>query len=101
MARQRLGELLVEKRLITELQLGEALAEQQRWGGQLGGYFVTMGFLDESTLIQVLAEQLRLPYVHLDPEQISPTIVRAIPPLQDGYFLAEYTHRPGMGCCTG
>ena len=42
----RLGDLLLEKNLVTEEQLEKALAEQGESGGKLGEILVNMGALD-------------------------------------------------------
>src|SRR5207302_11413881 len=49
--RIRIGDLLVKAGVITELQLKAALAEQQQWGGKLGGILVRMGFCSEEAKI--------------------------------------------------
>jgi type IV pilus assembly protein PilB len=66
--RKRLGELLVEQKLLTDAQLHGALLEQKKWGGRLGVTVVELGFVDENQLVQVLASQLNLPVVNLDAE---------------------------------
>jgi len=66
---QRLGNLAVEKGLITEEQLGVAVEEQQRTGGLLGRILITQGLLDEEQLAQLLAEQVGVEYIEtLDDE---------------------------------
>lgn len=54
----RLDEIVVRKGLITEAQLTEALQRQKLFGGKLGTQFVQLGYLDEATLIRLLAEKL-------------------------------------------
>ena len=69
---QRLGNLAVGKGLITEQQLEDAIAEQQRTGGLLGRILVQMGHLAEDALAQLLAQQMNIEYVpDLDDEAIS------------------------------
>src|SRR5262249_4101335 len=45
-----LGQLLVEQGLLTQPELQEALAEQQRTGRRLGEVVVRLGFVDERRL---------------------------------------------------
>jgi hypothetical protein len=52
-----LGELLVERRLITSEQLAIALAEQQASGSQLGAVLVARGFVAPTTIAAALATQ--------------------------------------------
>ena len=61
----RLGEQLAGRGLVTEQQLGEALAEQDRSGGRIGEVLVHGGALEESALLRVVSEQLQLPTIDL------------------------------------
>jgi len=61
----RLGDLLVERGLITQSQLGEALLQQPASGKPLGSLLVELGALDELALARVLAEQLGVPLADL------------------------------------
>ena len=45
MARKKLGELLIERNIITPAQLQEGLAYQRHWGHRLGAALVAKGFL--------------------------------------------------------
>lgn len=53
-----LGVLLVEKGLISEVQLKQALADQWERRGFLGEVLVARGWISEASLLSVLAEQL-------------------------------------------
>lgn len=55
-----LGELLVERELITPDQLDEALAEQARSGRRLGEIIVADGLVSRERLTHVLLEQCGL-----------------------------------------
>ena len=55
-----LGELLVERELITPDQLDAALAEQERSGRRLGEIIVAGGLIGRERLTQVLLEQCGL-----------------------------------------
>ena len=55
--RRQLGELLVEKGVLTDAQLQEALAEQQQTGSPLGEILVRLGFSHAPTIGNALAEQ--------------------------------------------
>jgi hypothetical protein len=57
-APRRLGELLVEKGLLTDAQLDAALAEQEDSGRLLGEIIVDHGYVPMITLVNVLTEQL-------------------------------------------
>ena len=54
---QPLGRLFVEKGLLTEDQLEQALADQTANGGRLGERLVELGYVSSTALARVLAEQ--------------------------------------------
>jgi hypothetical protein len=62
----RLGDLLVNARVIDDLQLRSALARQDQWGGRLTRIVVEMGFADEDRVAGALALALKLPRVRLN-----------------------------------
>ena len=59
--KKRLGEMLVEKGLIDQMQLEAAIGRQNQWGGRLGSNLVKLGYISEITLIKFLSSQLKLP----------------------------------------
>lgn len=65
-----LGELLIQKKLITKEQLEEALLEQKASGEFLGMILMRNGLLHEEDLMMALAGQFDLPYVNLKTEAI-------------------------------
>ena len=62
---KRLGDVLLEERLITAEQLSAAIAEQRRSGQLLGATLVNMGFITEQDLLDRLQNQLGLKLVDL------------------------------------
>jgi hypothetical protein len=52
-----LGELFVEKGLLSEEQLEQALREQAATGGRLGDKLVDLGYVTRHALARLLAEQ--------------------------------------------
>lgn len=79
MARKKLGEILLERGLIDEIQLTSALAYQRQWGHRLGVALVAKGFISEGLLTKVLSESLGVPMVDLSSLHISPEVLRMIP----------------------
>jgi type IV pilus assembly protein PilB len=79
MARKKLGEMLVDAGVLSESGLKMALQEQRRWGGTLGRTVVEMKLVSESELVRVLAQQLSLPTVDLDHQEIHPTVLELVP----------------------
>lgn len=62
----RLGDLLVEQGLITDEQLQFALSEQKRLGRKLGGTLIELGMIDESSLLNLLGNQLNIPLIDIN-----------------------------------
>ena len=65
-----LGDILVERRLITREQLAQALAKQKESREPLGQLLLLLGFLQDAQLKVVLAEQLGVSF--LAPAQLKP-----------------------------
>lgn len=65
MSRKRIGELLLERGLLTRDQLAEGLRAQQDRRQRLGQTLVELGLLSEVHLAQALAESLQLATVDL------------------------------------
>lgn len=61
----RLGELLVQQKLLTEEQLKSALEEQKKTGRRLGRVVVEKGYATEQQISEALARQLNLPFINL------------------------------------
>lgn len=65
MSRKRIGEILLERRLITAQQLEDALTYHRHTGHRVGASLVATGALSELTLVQALGDTLGLPSVDL------------------------------------
>lgn len=63
--RPRLGDLLVQKGLLTRAQLRSALDEVVTSGDLLGRVLLRRGWIFEDELARTLAEQLGLPFLDL------------------------------------
>ncbi|MEJ7806166.1 MAG: MSHA biogenesis protein MshE, partial [Telluria sp.] len=59
----RLGEILVQQKLLSVDQLGLALQDQKRSGRKLGRVFVESGYVTEEQISGALAKQLDIPYI--------------------------------------
>ena len=77
--RQRLGEVLVARRLIREEQLQEALAEVAQSGDLLGRVLLRRGWLFEDELARALSEQLQIPYASIRASGIDRRVARTVP----------------------
>jgi MSHA biogenesis protein MshE len=75
----RLGEILVQQKLLTEEQLMAALADQKRTGRKLGRVFVENGYVTEEQIGGALARQLNIPYINHKFYNINAEVVRLLP----------------------
>lgn len=77
--KKRLGEILVDKNVITEKQLQEALNIQRSSGQRLGQVLIRLGYVTEQDLIDILEEHIDTERVSLKDIDLDPNIVRIIP----------------------
>jgi MSHA biogenesis protein MshE len=75
----RLGDLLVEKQLITDEQLQFALGEQKKLGRKLGSTLIELGMIDEDSLLNLLADQLNIPLIDINNFNYSNDIAKRLP----------------------
>ncbi len=77
----RIGDYLVEQKLITAEQLDQVLEAQRNGDGskRFGEMVVELGFISEINLAKALAAKLRVPYVDLANSEIDEEAVRKIP----------------------
>jgi type IV pilus assembly protein PilB len=76
--KRRLGDELVSLDLITEEQLGKALKMQGTSGKRLGQILVEQKWIKEAELLPVLAQQMQVPYVRLNPQLYDPAVIDII-----------------------
>ena len=77
--RKKLGEMLIEERLLTEEQLNRALAEQAKTGLKLGQYIMRQGIINENQIVDILGRQLKLKRYHPDNYPFDIELAQAIP----------------------
>ena len=78
-ARQKLGDLLVQAGYINPEQLQSALEEQKQTGARLGNIMVKHGYFAEQSLIEVLEFQLGIPHVVLAKRRIDEATINLVP----------------------
>ncbi len=61
----RIGDLLVQNRIITHEQLMSALAEQKKTGRKLGKALTDLNYLSETDLLNFLSRQLQIPFIDI------------------------------------
>lgn len=86
----RLGDLLVQKGIITEEQLSEALKQQKEKKLMLGEMIVSMGFASQSQINDVLCEHLNIDFVDMIEEEPDPQVLS----LLDESIMRKYTLVP-------
>ncbi|MGE0556657.1 MAG: GspE/PulE family protein [Burkholderiales bacterium] len=84
----RLGEILVQQKLLSEDQLKSALDEQKKTGRRLGRVFIEKGFITEEQISRALARQLGADYIDLKHYNIKREIVAKLPETQARRFRA-------------
>ena len=76
---KQLGELLIERGIITREKLDQALLVQKESGGLLGQILVKLGFVKEEEIAQSLTAQFGFPYLPLENYEIDPAVTKLIP----------------------
>jgi type IV pilus assembly protein PilB len=79
MARKKLGEMLIEAGILSDVSLRSALAEQRRWGGTIGRTLVEMKLVREQDLLAVLSRQFGVPVIDLDKVSIPQHVLELVP----------------------
>lgn len=78
MVKKKIGELLLEKGLISPQQLEEGLKEQALSGRRLGEILVDRGRITEEQLIDTVSERLSIPRITLPSMVIDPQVIRRV-----------------------
>lgn len=78
-SKKRLGDFLMENGLLDHQDLKRALDEQRRSGKKLGEVLVDLRMVSESLLVQTLATQLGYQAIELETTPIDPEVIMLIP----------------------
>lgn len=84
----RLGDLLVQQKLISQEQLKFVLEQQKRSGRKLGRLLVDNAFVTEENISEALGRQLNIPYINLKYFNINIELVRMLQESQARRFRA-------------
>ena len=76
---QRLGDLLIKEKVITQEQLEQALKSQKDSGGRLGSVLVKLGYVSDEDVTNFLSRQYGVPAINLSFFEIDPSVVKLIP----------------------
>jgi MSHA biogenesis protein MshE len=99
--RIRIGDLLVEHKIISESQLMDALAEQKKSGRKLGRVLIENGYVDEDQLLVLLSEQLNIPYVDLSRFELDQELVVRLPETHARRYRALVLKQTNNGLLVG
>jgi type IV pilus assembly protein PilB len=75
----RIGELLVQKDLLSAEQLQRAKDEARASGSRVGLQLTKLGFIEESALANAVSERYGVPSIDLDDFQIDAEVIALIP----------------------
>ncbi len=97
----RIGDLLVASGDITEAQLSEALALQKESGLKLGRILIDQQFITEERLLNLLSEQLGVPFVDLQNFEFDEELVALLPETYARRYRAIVLERHGEQLLVG
>jgi len=75
----RIGDILIEKQIITQQELDMAIKEHQNTKEFLGQTLVRLNFITEEKLLKVLAEQQGIEFLDLKETKISDNVIENVP----------------------
>lgn len=75
----RIGDLLVQNRVISHEQLLSALAEQKKTGRKLGRTLIDLNFIKETDLLNFLSRQLQIPFLDISRHPRNQDTVKLLP----------------------
>lgn len=76
---KRLGDILKEAGIVTNLQLKQALATPRLPDERIGDVLIRLGYVSEEEIISTLSVQLKIPAVKLNDYPVSQKAVNSIP----------------------
>lgn len=94
--RERLGDVLLGRNIITQEQLQTALAAQKEKGLMLGEMLVELGYVTQDRLNNVLCEHLHIEFVNLRVADIDDSVVDMLDEaIMRKYTLVPYAYADG------
>jgi general secretion pathway protein E len=115
----RLGEILIERRVIAQEDLDRALELQRERGDKLGKILIDLGFSAQRDVLAALSQQLEIPLLPIDgPPAVSPELealapkflrqFRCLPVAQHDHTVTlamadplDFETRTAVASCTG
>ncbi len=75
----RIGELLVQKNLLSAEQLERARNESKLAGTRIGAQLTKLGFIEEEKLADFVSQQYNVPSINLDEFEIDEAVIKLVP----------------------
>jgi len=75
----RIGDLLVQNRIISHDQLMTALTEQKKTGRKLGRTLIDLNYISETELLNFLSRQLQIPFLDIAQYKRKPEVCKELP----------------------
>lgn len=86
--RKKLGEALLDAKLVTDGQIQLALAEQKRTGGMLGDTLQQLGFVTASEISKALASETKTEHINLTELEVNAELLKLIPSSLASQYVA-------------
>ncbi|MDY6984273.1 MAG: GspE/PulE family protein, partial [Pseudomonadota bacterium] len=84
----RIGDLLVQNGIISEVQLQQALEKQRATGLRLGRVLVDLGFVEENQFLTFLAQQMDVAFVDLKQFNFDANLIMRLPEIHARRYRA-------------
>jgi MSHA biogenesis protein MshE len=84
----RIGDLLVQNKIISEIQLQQGLDKQRQTGLRLGRVLVELGFVEENQFLAFLAQQMDVAFVDLKQFNFDANLVMRLPEIHARRYRA-------------
>ncbi len=77
--KKRLGEILVQKLVLSQEKLEKALEVQTETKEKIGEVLIKLGYITRETLLEILSAELDIPAIHLSRYKIEPDVLAIVP----------------------
>ncbi len=77
--KEKLTNILIDKKLVKEAGLQKALHLQKEKGGSLSDILITLGLVSKNDLMMAISEHLGIPPINLSRFKIDPEVLKLIP----------------------
>src|SRR3954463_9622996 len=79
-ASRRLGEFLVDRKVLSREDLEEALVTEEKEGVPLAKILMSRGLVGERDLVAAVAHQMNMPFHDFDRDPVNPMVDKLVPP---------------------